>query len=57
MTSADCLRELRLVTDLDTVPALAAHVAHLREAYPGDREAEVIARVAERKRRRLLQEA
>lgn len=57
MTDADCLRELRLVTDLDTVPALAAHVAHLREAYPWDREADVIARVAERKRRRLVQEA
>lgn len=56
MTDADCLRELRLVTDLNSVPELAAHVAHLRQAYPDDREAEAIARVAELKRRRLVGE-
>lgn len=44
------------VVDADVVPALGKLAAELRREYSGDTEAETIARQADLKRQRVMQE-
>lgn len=57
MTSEAVLAAMRAVTDTDDVPGLTRIAEQLRRDHPDDHEAEILAKHALLKRRRLLQEA
>ncbi len=56
MTPASLASYLGRILEADGVRALSALAAEIRRAHPGDEEADVVARVAEMKGRRLVQE-
>lgn len=56
MTSSALALAIRAVAETDAPPSLVAIAASLRREHPGDAEADLVARVAELKRRRIVQE-
>lgn len=56
MTSTTLAQAIGRVIETDSVAGLSALVAELRRAYPGDAEADTVARQAELKMRRLVAE-
>lgn len=57
MTSAQLAVAVRAVATTDAVNALAELATQLRRDHPADSEAETVARQAELKRRRVVQES
>jgi hypothetical protein len=57
MTAAALATALHAIATTDDVRGLSALAGTLRRDHPGDAEAETVARTAERKRRRLAQDA
>lgn len=55
MTSPELAQAIRSVAVMDAPPDLAALAAQLRRDHPGDPEAELVARVADLKQRRVVQ--
>lgn len=55
MTSDALALAIRAVAETDAPPALAALAQQLRHDHPGDPEADLVARVAEIKQRRVVQ--
>lgn len=57
MDSRDLATAIGAVSTTDDPRALTELAAQLRRAHPGDREADTVARQAELKRRRIIQES
>ncbi len=57
MTDSEVAAALGRILEADDVLALTSLAAEIRRAHPSDPEADVVARQAELKGRRLIQEA